>query len=177
MAEVIKYGFIAAPEILQLVDNNAGRILNADPGALIDVVKRSVEIKASIVAADEREDGPRALLNYGHTFAHAIEHSAGYGGIRHGEAVAVGMMAAAHLGHALGRFDESVVEAHRRVLGAVGLPVTASLDIDALERAWLRDKKYLHGIRFVLLKAIGEAERGVTAPRPAIARALERLSR
>jgi shikimate kinase / 3-dehydroquinate synthase len=177
LAEVIKYGFIAAPDLLEVTEKNATQILAADPELLGEIVGRSAEIKASIVAEDEREEGRRALLNYGHTFAHAIERSAGWGGIRHGEAVAVGMMAAAHLGRALGRFDQSVVEMHRRVLGAVGLPVTASLEIDALERAWLRDKKYLHGVRFVLLKAIGEAESGVTAPRAAIVKALEGLSK
>jgi shikimate kinase/3-dehydroquinate synthase len=176
MAEVVKYGFISAPDLLTQIERDAKRILEADPAVLSEIVARSIEIKASVVAADEREEGGRAVLNYGHTFAHAIEQTVGFGRIRHGEAVAIGMMAAAHLGHVLGRFDEPVVEAHRRVLGAVGLPVTASLDIDALERAWLRDKKYLHGVRFVLLKSIGEAEFGITAPRPAIATALEKLS-
>jgi shikimate kinase / 3-dehydroquinate synthase len=176
LAEVIKYGFIADPSLLELVERDAERILQADPDVLTEVVYRSVQIKAGIVAIDEHDRGHRAVLNYGHTFAHAIEHAAAFQGVRHGEAVALGMMAAAHLGHLLGRFDRQVVEAHRRVLEIVGLPVTASLDIDVLERAWLRDKKYLHGVRFVLLKAIGEAEINVEAPRTAIATALERLA-
>jgi shikimate kinase / 3-dehydroquinate synthase len=176
LAEVIKYGFIASPDLLHLVERNAEQILQANPRVMVDIVGRSVQIKASVVAGDEREEGERALLNYGHTFAHAIEQTVGYGRIRHGEAVAVGMMAAAHLGRVLDRFDEQVVEAHRTALGAVGLPVTASLDVDVLERAWLRDKKFLHGVRFVLLTRIGEAEAGVTAPRAAVVEALERLS-
>ena len=176
LGEVVKYGFIADPGLLELIGAHANEIVAADRAILSRIVARSVEIKAEVVAADEREEGRRATLNYGHTFAHAIEQTVGYGRIRHGEAVAVGMMAAAHLGHVLGRFDEPVVEAHRQVLDAVGLPVSASLDIDALERAWVRDKKYEHGVRFVLLKAIGDAETGVTAPRSAIVTALERLA-
>jgi shikimate kinase/3-dehydroquinate synthase len=178
LAEVIKCGFIAAPDLLRLIEQKASLVLDAHPDVSAEIVARSVAIKASFVADDEREEkGRRALLNYGHTFAHAIEHAARYGGIRHGEAVAIGMMAAAHLGSVLGRFDEQVVGAHRKVLGSVGLPVTASVDIDVLERAWLRDKKYQQGVRFVLLTRIGNAQAGVAAPRSAVVEALERLSK
>ena len=175
MAEVAKYGFISDPELLEVLESKAGDLLEREPHLLADVVARSVEIKAGVVSADEREQGERAVLNYGHTFAHAIEHSAGYEGIRHGEAVAIGMMAAAYLARGLGRIGDGVVAAHRRVLEALELPVTASLDYDTLHEAWLRDKKYQGGVRFVLLNEIGRAEHGITAPKEAVEEALKRL--
>jgi shikimate kinase/3-dehydroquinate synthase len=174
LAEVIKHGFIAEPDLIHLVEKETTAILDRDAALLTELVARSARIKAAIVSSDEREHGVRALLNYGHTFAHAIEQIGSFA-MRHGEAVAIGMMAAAHLGHALGRLDDDAVELHRSVLSAVGLPVTASLDFDALERAWFRDKKYRGGVRFVLLAEIGRAEAGINAPREAIVEALERL--
>lgn len=174
LAEVIKHGFIADPQLAALVRTRATEILDLDRDLLIELVARSVGIKAGVVSRDERDRGLRAVLNYGHTFAHAIEQLSGFQ-MRHGEAVAIGMMAAAHLGQVLGRFDESVVEVHRSTLSAVGLPVTASLDVDALERVWRRDKKYRGGARFVLLAEIGRAEAGIEAPRETIVEALERL--
>lgn len=174
LAEVIKHGFIAEPDLIHLVQKEATAILDRDAALLTEVVARSARIKAGIVSADEREHGVRALLNYGHTFAHAIEQIGNFS-MRHGEAVAIGMMAAAYLGQALGRLDDDAVELHRSALSAVGLPATASLDLDALEQAWLRDKKYRGGVRFVLLGEIGRAEAGIHAPRQAIVEALERL--
>lgn len=189
LAEVAKYGFIAAPDLLPLVVDNAPSILAGDPDLLQEIVGRSVGIKAGVVAADEREHGVRAHLNYGHTFAHAIEQVAGLGvpprdsgpadpfpPIRHGEAVALGMMSAAHLSAELGRLDTEAVETHRRVLEAVGLPVKAPLSLDDLEPAWRLDKKYRQGVRFVLLNGIGVPEAGIEAEREAVARALERMS-
>jgi len=176
LAEVAKYGFISDPELLEVLESKASDLLGGESHLLADVIARSVEIKAAVVSADERERGGREVLNYGHTFAHAIEHAAGYEGIRHGEAVALGMMAAAHLAHGLDRIGESVVAAHRRVLQALELPVTASLDYGTLHEAWLRDKKYQGGIRFVLLGEIGRAEPGITAPKEAVEEALKRLS-
>ena len=189
MAEVAKYGFIADSGLLALIEENAAAILGGDPDLLQEIVRRSVRIKADVVAADEREQGVRAHLNYGHTFAHAIERVAGLGatgeapgsggyrdGVRHGEAVALGMMSAAYLSAELGRLDAEAVETHRRVLGAVGLPVEASLDVEELEPAWRLDKKFRRGVRFVVLNGIGAPEAGVEAPREAVVRALERMS-
>lgn len=176
LAEVVKYGLIDDATILTLLERQASAILAGDPGVLLDVVTRCVAVKASIVSADENERGVRAHLNYGHTFAHAIEHAAEFRGIRHGEAVALGMMAAAYLAREMGRIDDDVVATHRRVLQAMELPVTASLDLGALERAWRHDKKYQGGVRFVLLSAIGRVESGIEAPRAALIRALERMS-
>jgi len=177
LAEAVKCGLIADVSLLGEIEERASDLLGADPGALARLVRRAVAIKAEIVASDERDRGRRAVLNYGHTFAHAIEATAGYGAWRHGEAVAVGMMAAAFLARELGRIDEDTVALHERVLGSLGLPVRAELDLDALEEAWKRDKKYERGVRFVLLAEAGRAEAGVAAPRETVARALERLRR
>jgi 3-dehydroquinate synthase len=176
MAEVLKYGFIAEPQLLRDADEKARRIYAGDSAALENLVVRSVEIKASFVAADERDEGSRAFLNYGHTFAHAIEKLGGFMQIRHGEAVALGMMAAAYLSHELGRLHESAVALHRQVLEGAGLPVTADLALEALEEAWQHDKKHREGTRFVLLNDIAEPEAGIQAPRDAIGAALRRLS-
>ena len=175
LAEVIKYGFIADPVLLESVVANIDDIVRAEPAQLSRVVSRCAAIKAEIVSTDERETGIRAHLNYGHTFAHAIEKVNEFSGIRHGEAVAVGMMAAAYLSHELGRIDEGVVERHRSVLEAAGLPVTAMLELSELEEAWRLDKKYKNGVRFVLLSGLGRPEAGVEAPRAALLRTIERL--
>ncbi len=176
MAEVIKYGLIADPSILDLVRTRTEDVLERDEATLIELITRSATIKASVVGADEREAGPREVLNYGHTFGHAIERLTGFGTVRHGEAVALGMMAAAHLAAELGRIDEPAVETHRTTLGCMGLRVTADLALDELKEAWVHDKKYRGGVRFVLLRAIGEPEPGVEVPDDAIARALRRMS-
>lgn len=176
LAEVVKYGLIADATLLTLVERQAKQILAGDPDVLLDVVTRCVAVKASIVSSDENERGVRAHLNYGHTFGHAIEHASEFRGMRHGEAVALGMMAAAYLARELGRIDEDVVQTHRRVLRAMELPVTAQLDLAALERAWRHDKKYQGGVRFVLLSAVGRVEAGIEAPRAALVRAIERLA-
>lgn len=176
LAEVVKYGLIAEPSLLNSIAGEAGRIRDRDGGALGSLVSRSVAIKAGIVGRDEKEAGERAWLNYGHTFAHAIEHVVGYGSIRHGEAVAIGMMAAAYTAEELGRLDPSEVETHRKALDSAGLPTAARIDLAALEDAWSHDKKYRHGVRFVLLAGIGRPEAGVHVPRAALAAAIERMA-
>jgi 3-dehydroquinate synthase len=176
MAEVIKYGLIGDPELLDLILVRSDDILRRDPQILEELVVRSARAKASVVAEDEFERGSRAALNYGHTFAHALEQASGYSGLRHGEAVALGMMAAAHLANELGRIDGGAVDLHRRTLEAVGLPVSAALGIEELESAWMRDKKYKEGVRFVLLRDIGVVETGIRVEKQVVARALERMS-
>jgi 3-dehydroquinate synthase/shikimate kinase/3-dehydroquinate synthase len=177
LAEVVKYGFIAEPDLLEYVAENADALLANDLSKLLEIVARSVAIKAAVVAGDEHESGIRAHLNYGHTFAHAIELNESFGGIRHGEAVAIGMMAAAYLARELDRIDDDVVSLHRRVLESVGLPVTASLDLDSLEAAWRLDKKYRRGVRFVLLAGLGKPEAGVEVPKDALEKTIERLAK
>jgi shikimate kinase/3-dehydroquinate synthase len=178
LAEVVKYGLIADPTLLDLVAGSAAPILDREPGVLTEVVSRSAAIKAGIVALDETESGARAHLNYGHTFGHAIEHVSARGDapLRHGEAVALGMMAAAFAAHELGRIDDASVAAHRRALEAAGLPVSATFELGDLEDAWQHDKKYRRGVRFVLLAGLGRPEAGVEIDRSTLSRALRRLS-
>ncbi|MDQ3619514.1 MAG: 3-dehydroquinate synthase [Actinomycetota bacterium] len=176
MAEVVKYGLIAEPSLLDFIAVEAEHLRDRDGGALASLVARSVAIKAGIVGRDAKEAGERAWLNYGHTFAHAIERVAGYGAMRHGEAVALGMMAAAYTAEELGRLDPSGVEMHRKALDSAGLPTAARFDLAALEDAWSHDKKYRRGVRFVLLAGIGLPEAGVHVPRAALAAAFERMA-
>lgn len=176
MAEVLKYGFIDDPDLLEFCASNAEGILGRDTEVLEEIVARSARIKARIVSADETEQGERAHLNYGHTFAHALEHGAGYGGLRHGEAVALGMMAAAFVSAGLGWIDDSVVAAHERALDAFSLPKRRPMELLELEDVWQRDKKYQGGTRFVLLEGLGRPKAGVAVDREVLADALERMS-
>lgn len=135
----------------------------------------AVAIKASVVAGDEREGGRRAVLNYGHTLAHAIETEGGYD-LRHGEAVAVGLVYAAEVARALGRIDEARVAEHRRVVASYDLPLSLSpgLDHDRLIESFRRDKKAVTGLTMVLDGPDGvEPVAGV--PEPALRQALDAL--
>lgn len=174
LAEVVKYGLIADPSLLDEVSARAQRIYDRDEEALISIVRRCASIKASIVASDEHESGPREVLNYGHTFGHAIEHVTG---MRHGEAVAVGMMAAAHLAVDLEMLDGSAVGAHSDALSSVGLPLSASFDGAAVVEALLHDKKHKDGLRFVLLAALGSPRTGIPATIEQIEDALRKVAR
>ncbi|AHF93075.1 3-dehydroquinate synthase [Opitutaceae bacterium TAV5] len=160
MAEVIKYGLLGDRELFEELE--ATPLL---PGAprLADVIRRCCAIKAAIVEADEREtakDGGRALLNLGHTFGHAIEQVTGYGAYLHGEAVAIGLCAAARLSRHLGYLDDAAVARVEKVVDAHALPVRLRepLPVDALAAAMARDKKVRAGaLRFVVLRALGTA--------------------
>ena len=178
MAEVVKYGLISDPSLLGLVEERAAAVATADPAVLTEVVTRSAAIKAEIVSLDETEGGPRAYLNYGHTFGHAMEHvtAGSVRPLRHGEAVALGMMTAAYAAYELGRIDEAAVTAHRRALEAARLPVSATFDLGDLEDAWRLDKKYRRGVRFVLLAGLGRPEAGVEIDRGTLVAAVRRLS-
>lgn len=178
LAEVVKYGLIADPGLLELVERRSSDVLAAAPGVLTEIVRRSAAIKAGVVSRDETEGGVRAHLNYGHTFGHAMEHVTARTArpLRHGEAVALGMMTAAYAAHELGRIDEAAVAAHHRALEAAQLPVTATFDLGDLEDAWRHDKKYRRGVRFVLLAGLGRPEAGVAIDRVTLETALRRLS-
>lgn len=176
-AEVIKCGLIADPEIISAFQSRGAEIADRDPSVLSDLIAAAVRVKASIVAGDEHDRGSRAFLNYGHTFAHAIELKAGYGQIRHGEAVAIGMVAAAYLALEMGRIDEDLVELHERTLVAANLPTRMELTFEDLEQAWRLDKKYDRGVRFVLLNGLAQPEAGVPAEPRLVKKALERMSR
>ncbi len=124
LAEVIKYGPITDMPFFGWIESNIGAMLAREPAALAHAVKRSCEIKAWVVGQDERESGLRAILNFGHTFGHAIEAGLGYGQWLHGEAVACGMVMAAHLSQRLGLIDEAFVRRLTSLIQAAGLPVT-----------------------------------------------------
>jgi 3-dehydroquinate synthase len=123
LAEVAKCGFIADPEILDLIETHPGGALDPLGAVLPELVLRAVRVKARVVTADLRESGLREILNYGHTLGHAIERHEGYSW-RHGHAIAVGMVFVAGLARLDGRIGEDLVRRHRRVLGDIlGLPV------------------------------------------------------
>jgi len=166
LAEVIKHALIADAAFLDWLDAHLDELLAQEPAALAHAVRRSCEIKAQVVADDERELGRRAELNFGHTFAHAIETATGYGEWRHGEAVSVGMALAAALSARLGWLAADEVRRVRALLCRAGLPVAAP-QIGATRALELMgmDKKVRGGrIRLVLLRRPGEAT--VTADYP-----------
>jgi len=120
-------------------------------------------VKAEIVNGDEREAGDRLHLNYGHTFGHAIEQVSGPDVADDGEAVAIGMMAAAYLARRQGRIGGDLVTLHRELLTGLGLPVSGQYSLGDLREAWLRDKKYRGSTRFVVLNGLGHPVSGVPA--------------
>jgi 3-dehydroquinate synthase len=159
LAEVIKHGFALDASFVDWLESNIDRLLKRDAAALMHAVKRSCELKARIVAADEREAGERALLNFGHTFGHAIETGAGYGAWLHGEAVAAGMVMAAELSALMGHLKKTDVERVRTLLKRAGLPVKApALAPERMLELMALDKKAAKGkTRFVVLESIGRA--------------------
>lgn len=164
LAEVVKCGFIADPVILDLLERSGPSLDGPGAPPIADLVSRSVAVKARIVAADEREDGQRALLNYGHTLGHAVETLTGYEGFRHGEAVALGMLFAALVGERIGVTQPGLAVRTRRLLEHLGLP-TGGVHLDR-DRIWSvlgRDKKAWGALRLVLCERPGSA-RVVAAP-------------
>ena len=159
LAEVIKYGLVYDAHFFNWLAENSKGIGESDPALLSQTIKTCCEIKAAIVAKDEKESGVRALLNLGHTFGHAIETASGYGNWLHGETVAMGMTMAADLSRRLGWIEPNVALRIRAVLEEnFGMPVLPPADISVEQYLdlMLSDKKAESGkIRFVLLRAIG----------------------
>ena len=155
LAEVIKYGAIADSEFFGWLEANIGELLARNPDALSYAIRRSCELKAEVVAGDEREAGRRAILNFGHTFGHAIENSLGYGEWLHGEAVAAGMLMAAELS-GISDDEQSRLQ---NLVKAAGLPAgPAAIGSENMRSAMKMDKKVqAKQIRFVLLRALGDA--------------------
>ncbi len=162
LAEVVKYGVISSDSFFSFLEQNANAILARESNAIEQIILQSCRIKSVVVARDEREEGEdRAMLNFGHTIAHAIEAVAGYDGpFRHGEAVAIGMVAESRLAQRLGWITDLVVDRQARLLERFGLPIKApGLDLVKLKHAMSRDKKNRLGkIRFVLPRGIGKVE-------------------
>lgn len=160
MAEVVKAGFIADPAILEAIEADPAGVLDTTGEALGELVRASIRVKAEVVSADLREAGLREVLNYGHTLGHAIERREGYRW-RHGAAVSVGMVFAAELGRLAGRLDAPTAQRHRRVLTALGLPVSYQAGaLDELVEGMRGDKKTRAGtLRFVVLDGLANPGR------------------
>ncbi|MFG1706803.1 3-dehydroquinate synthase [Nonomuraea sp. M3C6] len=158
LAEIIKGGFIADPEILTLIEEDPEAATRPDGPHTRELIERKIQVKADVVGADLREAGLREILNYGHTLAHAIERDEHYG-IRHGEAVAIGMVYAAELSRLSGRAD--LVERTRSILTSVGLPTTYRADAWPRLRDHMRLDKKTRGAkqRFVVLDALAKPGR------------------
>jgi len=180
LGEVAKYALISMlsggdDSLSHVLEEDADRIRMRDPGVLTDLVARCVELKAEVVARDpEERTGLRAILNYGHTFAHALEAYAGYDDLLHGEAVGVGLVFAGALAAAAGRVDAATGERHRVIVAALDLPtgVRGDLDRPKLIELMRRDKKAKGGLTFVLPGLAG-LERVDDPPRRALERAFE----
>jgi 3-dehydroquinate synthase len=168
MAEVIKGGFIADPRILELVEADPKAALDPDGDVLAELVRRKVQVKADVVAADLRESSLREILNYGHTLGHAIERREGYRW-RHGAAVSVGLVFAAELARQAGRLDDATADRHRTVLESIGLPTGYAADaLPDLVAGMRGDKKTRAGVlRFVVLDALAKPAR-LENPEPAL---------
>ena len=166
LAEVIKHGLILDAAFFDWLEANMERLVARDPEALTHAIRRSVEIKAEIVARDEREAGDRALLNFGHTFGHAIEAGLGFGTWLHGEAIGAGMVMAADLSRRLGHLRERDVDRVKSLVARAGLPIVApALGPDRYLDLMSFDKKAQGGrVRFILLKRLGNAYVRAEAP-------------
>nr|WP_255492247.1 3-dehydroquinate synthase [Luteimonas sp. MC1825] len=171
LAEVVKYGAIVDAPFLDWLAGHAGALLGREDTALADAIARSCAHKAAIVTRDPCERGERALLNFGHTFAHAIETEQGYGGLNHGEAVAVGMVLAARLSTMLGMSASGDADGLRALLLRLGLPVELPRGLDPralLARMRLDKKAQASGLRFVLLDGAGRARVVSDVPEAAV---------
>lgn len=177
-AEIIKYGVIRDRAFFDWLERNVEKLIARDTEALAYAIRRSCENKAAVVAQDEKESGVRALLNFGHTFGHAIEAGLGYGRWLHGEAVAAGMVLAAELSRRMGLISAGDVERLAAVLKRAGLPVRApALSARRYLELMGGDKKVEAGkIRFILLRALGEAFVSADVAPAALAQTLESIS-
>ncbi len=164
LAEVVKCGFVADPVILDLLETDPARASDpvADPALAVELVARAVQVKADVVATDLREASLREILNYGHTFAHAVELVEDYRW-RHGDAVAVGLVFVAEVAHRAGLVDAALLERHRRVLASLGLPTSypgGAERWDDLRAAMARDKKARGStLRLVVLEGLARPTR------------------
>jgi 3-dehydroquinate synthase len=180
LAEVIKYGVIFDDRLFQRLEDGMEKLTRRNPALLESVVERCCAIKAKVVGRDERDHGLRAILNFGHTVGHALEAVSGYGKYLHGEAIALGQVAAARLSHWKLDLPEQDVERIRCLFDRAGLPTRLKLRTSQRRKlisAMALDKKVAGGrIRFVLARRIGRSEFGHEVSAPAIDRALRSLA-
>ena len=158
-AEAIKHGFILDAALVDVFEEHAEALMNVEPEISIEVIRRSMAIKAEVVSQDERETlGIRILLNYGHTIGHALEASTEYGRFLHGEGVSVGMMGAARMACEMGLLSPAVVDRQQRLLERFNLPITAQgVPADSVLQAMSLDKKVQSGTnRWVMLEDVGQ---------------------
>jgi 3-dehydroquinate synthase len=178
MGEVIKHGIIMDAEFFNYIKTNADKILEKDKNTLLSMVERSALCKTKIVSQDEKEvSGLRAILNYGHTIGHAIEAETGYKGIKHGEAVAIGMAAAARIAESMGLCSQDTVNGQIKVLNSFNLikPLKKLKTGNIIKRLY-NDKKVKDGkIIFILTKKIGHAKLNETVPIAIIKAELKRI--
>lgn len=175
IAEIVKYGLVSDPAFFDWLEINMDRLVAREADALIYAIEVSCRNKAAVVARDEREEGVRALLNFGHTFGHAIESGLGYGEWLHGEAVAAGMVIAAQVSKRMGLIDASCVERTISLLLRAQLPVCGpQLGAERYLKLMGHDKKVEGGkMRFVLLKGIGSAFVSAAVPQDVLVSVLE----
>jgi shikimate kinase/3-dehydroquinate synthase len=163
-AEVVKYGMILDADLFAMLEANAGSLRNFSRPSialLSRIISRCIDLKVEVIEQDEREQGLRAILNYGHTLAHALENITGYGSLLHGEAVSIGMAAAAKLAQQAGMFEESEVLRQNALLSALGLPVSYSrqIAVRTVVEAFQLDKKVANQqVRWVMPRHIGQVE-------------------
>jgi 3-dehydroquinate synthase len=168
LAEVVKYGVIRDLDFFVWLEDNTEKLLLMQPVSLIHAVMKSCQIKANIVENDEKESSSRAILNFGHTFGHAVEQLSGYGVLRHGEAVAIGMLVAAKISLMEGLCSTGDVARLSRLLDAIGLPVDIPpFTLDEYLEAMARDKKVHRGtLRYILNRGLGNCLiRDIDSPR------------
>jgi len=177
LAEIIKCGFIADEQILKIFENDPAKLLQWNTAELLEVIGRSIQVKADVVSADLKEASLREILNYGHTLAHAIEGLEEFAW-RHGDAVSVGMVFAAELALQVGYCDQKLVDRHRSILLSVGLPISYKDSVlPALIERMGRDKKVRNGLlRFVLLESVGKIKRLEGASAADLANAYEKIT-
>jgi 3-dehydroquinate synthase len=177
LAEVIKYGIIYDAILFAQLERNLPKLLQRDAETLAAVIARCCEIKADVVGQDETESGLRAILNFGHTLGHAIENSSGYGKFLHGEAIAIGQVAAARLSQKVLGLPSGEVERIEKIFAQAGLPVRIKLHAAQRKKlfaAMQLDKKVSGGeVKFVLAEKIGKVKFGCQVPAALIEQALD----
>jgi 3-dehydroquinate synthase len=179
LGEVIKHALIRDADLLDLLEERLEDLLALEPELTTQIIARNVQIKGAIVSEDERETGGvRELLNYGHTLGHAFEAAGGYESLLHGEAVSVGMMAAAEIGLRVGLTPPALVQRQRRLLERAGLPLRPPPDLDRerIRRALAMDKKIVSGTqRWVLLRDVGDPIVRADIPREVVEAVLDSM--
>ena len=173
--EVIKHGLIRDTELLGWLEHEAEALLSLQPEPLTRVLRRSIKIKADVVSADEREDGLRMILNYGHTIGHGLEAATGYEALLHGEAVAIGMNAAGWIAVELGLMEPALLERQNALIARFGLPLTVpGVDPDRVWEAMKLDKKVSgRTLRFILLDGPGSTQIRADVPEALARRAVD----